>query len=178
MEFIPLEIEGAFGIIEESQLDSRGSLTRIWDSNSVLGEFKLNQSSIVMNPKSGTLRGLHYQSEPFSESKVVECVSGKVFDVIVDLREESSTYRKHLEVMLGPTETYLGLFVPPGCAHGYQTLEKDSTLIYFMDKQYSGQHAQGIFWQDVDRLIRWPSSEVIVSDRDNNWPKFQVVPWL
>ena len=160
MEFIPLEIEGAFGIIEEPQLDSRGSLTRIWDSNSVLGEFKLNQS------------------EPFSESKVVECVSGKVFDVIVDLREESSTYRKHLEVMLGPTETYLGLFFPPGCAHGYQTLEKDSTLIYFMDKQYSGQHAQGIFWQDVDRLIRWPLSEVIVSDRDNNWPKFQVVPWL
>ena len=170
MEFIPLEIEGAFGIIEESQLDSRGSLTRIWDSNSVLGEFKLNQSSIVMNPKLGTLRGLHYQSEPFSESKVVECVSGKVFDVIVDLREESSTYRKHLEVVLGPTETYLGLFVPPGCAHGYQTLEENSTLVYFMDREHSPENSHGINWNDPTLSINWPQSPSLVSERDSKWP--------
>jgi dTDP-4-dehydrorhamnose 3,5-epimerase len=170
MEFIPLEIEGAFGIIEEPQLDSRGSLTRIWDSNSVLGEFKLNQSSIVMNPKLGTLRGLHYQSEPFSESKVVECVSGKVFDVIVDLREESSTYRKHLEVMLGPTETYLGLFVPPGCAHGYQTLEENSTLVYFMDQEHSPENSHGINWNDPTLSINWPQSPSLVSERDSKWP--------
>ena len=170
MEFIPLEIEGAFGIIEEPQLDSRGSLTRIWDSNSVLGEFKLNQSSIVMTPKLGTLRGLHYQSEPFSESKVVECVSGKVFDVIVDLREGSSTYRKHLEVMLGPTETYLGLFVPPGCAHGYQTLEENSTLVYFMDREHSQENSHGIYWNDPTLSINWPRVPSLVSERDSKWP--------
>ncbi len=170
MEFIPLEIEGAFGIIEEPQLDSRGSLTRVWDSNSVLGNFKLNQSSIVTNPKSGTLRGLHYQREPFSESKVVECVSGKVFDVIVDLREGSSTCRKILEVVLGPTETYLGLFVPPGCAHGYLTLEENSTLIYFMDREHSLENSHGINWDDPSLSINWPKVPSLVSERDSKWP--------
>ena len=170
MEFIPLEIEGVFGIIEEPQLDSRGSLTRIWDSNSVLGEFKLKQSSIVTNPKLGTLRGLHYQREPFSESKVVECVSGKVFDVIVDLREGSSTYGRYLEVVLGPIETYLGLLVPPGCAHGYQTLEDNSTLVYFMDREYSSENSHGINWNDPTLSINWPRVPSLVSERDSKWP--------
>ena len=170
MEFIPLKIEGVFGIIEHPQLDSRGSLTRLWDSNSVLSEFKLNQSSIVTNPKSGTLRGLHYQSEPFSESKVVACVSGKVFDVIVDIREGSSTYGKHLEIVLGPTETYLGLFVPPGCAHGYQTLEENSTLIYFMDREHSSENSHGINWNDPTFSINWPRVPSLVSERDSKWP--------
>jgi dTDP-4-dehydrorhamnose 3,5-epimerase len=170
MEFIPLGIGGAFGIIEQPQLDSRGSLTRIWDSNSVLGDFKLNQSSIVTNPNTGTLRGLHYQVEPFSETKVVECVSGKVFDVIVDLREGSSTYGKHLEVVLGPTETYLGLFVPRGCAHGYQTLEENSILVYFMDREYSSENSYGINWNDPTLSINWPRAPYLMSERDSKWP--------
>ena len=95
MEFSPLGIEGAFGIIGESQVDSRGTLTRVWDCNTILGNFNLNQSSVVSNPTKGTLRGLHYQVEPFSENKVIECVSGRVFDVIVDLRNESRTYGTH-----------------------------------------------------------------------------------
>lgn len=170
MEFIPLEIEGAFGIIEEPQLDSRGSLTRIWDSNSLLGEFKINQSSIVTNPKLGTLRGIHFQSEPFSESKVIECVSGKVFDVIVDLRGGSSTYGRHLEVVIGPTETYLGLVVPSGCAHGYQTLDENSTLVYFMDREYSSENSHGINWNDPTLSINWPLVPSLVSERDSKWP--------
>jgi dTDP-4-dehydrorhamnose 3,5-epimerase len=175
MEFVALEIEGVQGIIEETHIDSRGSFTRLWDSNSMLGSNELNQSSIVFNPLPGTLRGLHYQSEPFSENKVVECVSGKVFDVIVDLRKESPTYRKHLEVTLGPSETYLGLFVPAGCAHGYLTLEQNSILVYFMDKAYSPESARGIHWSDPKRVINWPRPPSIVSKNDSSWPEFLVL---
>jgi dTDP-4-dehydrorhamnose 3,5-epimerase len=170
MEFVPLEIEGVQGIIENSHIDSRGSLIRIWDSNSFLSVFKLNQSSIVLNPISGTLRGLHYQSEPFAENKVVECVSGKVFDVIVDLRRESRTYGRHLEVALGPSERYLGLFVPAGCAHGYLTLEPNSILVYFMDKAYSADHARGIIWNDSKLCINWPGEPTLISASDLKWP--------
>jgi dTDP-4-dehydrorhamnose 3,5-epimerase len=169
MEFVTLEIEGVLGIIAEFKADSRGSLIRVWDSNSILGSFDLNQSSIVTNPTTGTLRGLHYQAEPFSENKVIECVSGKVFDVIVDLREESPTYGAHLEVVLGPSEVYSGLFVPAGCAHGYLTLEPFSTLIYFMDKEYSSLHARGLIWDDPKLSIGWPNRPVLISERDTNW---------
>ena len=170
MEFVSLEIEGAFGIIEEPHSDSRGSLTRVWDSNSFLVGFNLKQTSIVSNPVKGTLRGLHYQDEPFSENKVIECVSGKVFDVIVDLRIDSHTYGEHLEVTIGPYEEYLGLFVPAGCAHGYLTIEPNSSLLYFMDKEYSSAHSQGLPWNDPKLSINWPSTPALISERDSNWP--------
>lgn len=171
MQFIPLEVVGVLGIVGDSHSDSRGTLTRVWDSNSVLDKFNLIQSSIVSNPKARTLRGLHYQAEPFSENKVIECVAGKVFDVVIDLRKDSHTYGEHLEVVLGPSEAYLGLFVPAGCAHGYLTLEPNSTLLYFMDKPYSADHARGIHWMDSKLLIRWPSAPLIVSESDASWPQ-------
>lgn len=173
MEFIPLEIEGVQGIVEKTRIDCRGSLTRVWDSNSILERFKLNQSSIVLNPTSGTLRGLHFQNEPFAENKVVECVTGRVFDVIVDLREKSDTFGRHIEVIIGPSETYLGLFIPAGCAHGYLTLEPDSTLLYFMDKEYSAENSKGIRWNDPKMQIKWPIEPSIISARDNSWPTFE-----
>ena len=132
--------------------------------------FELNQSSIVLNPLSGTLRGLHYQADPFAENKVVECVSGKVFDVIVDMRKESSTFKKHLEIYLGPLEKFFGIFVPAGCAHGYLTLEENSTLIYFMDKEHSPANSYGIFWNDPNLPINWPTQPIRMSERDSKWP--------
>ena len=173
MKFVPLEIEGVLGIIETSHTDFRGSLTRVWDSNSILKNFNLSQSSFVMNPIQGTLRGLHYQSDPFSENKVIECLSGKVFDVIVDVRKDSSTYGRHLAIELGPSAEYIGLYVPSGFAHGYLTLEPDTILIYFMDKEYSQAHAQGVFWGDSSLSINWPMQPVICSDKDTNWPKME-----
>jgi len=173
MKFTPMELEGVYGIIEEPYSDSRGTLTRVWDSNSMLGKFALIQSSIVTNPMIGTLRGIHFQTPPFSENKVVECINGRVFDVVVDLREDSFTYGRHLEILLGPFETYLGLFIPAGCAHGYLTLEPDSTLLYFMDKEYSPEHASGIPWNDRTFSVNWPQIPKIISERDSNWPDFQ-----
>ena len=173
MEFIPLVVDGVFGIISESHVDSRGSLTRVWDKKSPLGNFDLAQSSVVLNPKARTLRGLHFQTIPFSENKVIECVSGRVFDVIIDLRPESSTYKKQLAIHLGPDEKFLGVHVPAGCAHGYLTLEEDSTLIYFMDREYSVKNSRGLLWNDSSLSINWPSEPALISEQDKSWPSLQ-----
>ena len=170
MEIIPLAIDGTSGIILDSHEDIRGSLTRVWDKNSILGNFDLIQSSIAINPKSKTMRGLHFQSIPFSENKIVQCVSGKVFDVIVDLRKESSTYKKHITIEIGPSANFGGVYIPSGCAHGYLTLEDDSTLIYFMDREYSPENSSGLFWNDPALSINWPSNPVLISERDSTWP--------
>ena len=118
IKFTSLQILDSSALTLETILDNRGSLSRIWEENSVLKKFNLSQASIVNNPVMGTLRGLHYQSEPYSENKVIQCVSGKAFDVILDLRKDSSTYKKLLEIEIGPECLYQGLFVPSGCAHG------------------------------------------------------------
>ena len=169
MEFVPLAIDGVFGIISESNIDSRGSLVRVWDQDSRLKTFNLVQSSFVLNPQRHTLRGLHFQSSPYSENKIVQCVSGKVFDVIVDLREESETFREHLEVILGPDETFIGVLIPVGCAHGYLTLEDNTSLIYFMDKEYFPESAQGLIWNDPLLSIKWPNQPKLISERDSKW---------
>ena len=169
MKLVPLAIDGVFGIISQSSIDSRGSLTRVWDKNSPLVKFNLVQSSFVLNPQKNTLRGLHYQTYPYSENKVVQCVSGKVFDVIVDLREKSKTFREHMEVILGPKETYLGVLIPFGCAHGYLTLEENTSLLYFMDKEFFPESAQGLLWNDPLLAINWPTQPDLISDRDSKW---------
>jgi len=170
IKFTSLQIQDSLAITLGFILDNRGSLTRIWEENSVLKAFKLNQASIVSNPVTGTLRGLHYQSAPYSESKLIQCVSGKVFDVILDLRKESATYKKHIEIEIGPGCAYQGLFVPAGCAHGYLTLEPNSSLIYFMDKAYSPENSKGIRWNDSRLLINWPCKPTLVSQQDLQWP--------
>lgn len=169
MDFVPLEIIGAFGIIESTTSDFRGSFIRTWDVDTQLGFFEINQSSITHNPKAGTLRGMHYQVEPYTENKVVFCVNGKVFDVILDLRKDSVSFGINSSFEIGPNSPYLGLFVPAGCAHGYLTLENDSTLLYFMDKSYSEEHSSGVLWNDPKFSIDWPSRPMILSERDANW---------
>jgi dTDP-4-dehydrorhamnose 3,5-epimerase len=170
MEFHPLEIEGVLGISSEPQSDARGHFSRIWDADSILNNFRISQASAVHNPIIGTLRGLHFQTNPYSENKVVACITGKVFDVVVDLRLDSLTYGRHLELILGPFEKYFGVIVPSGFAHGYLTLEPNSSLVYFMDKDYSAEHSAGIFWGDPKLSIKWPMQPKVVSSRDSNWP--------
>ena len=173
IKFTSLQIQTSLAVTSETIFDNRGSITRIWEENSVLTAFKLSQASIVSNPVTGTFRGLHYQSEPYSENKLIQCVSGKVFDLILDLRKDSSTYKKLIEIEIGPECVYQGLFVPAGCAHGYLTLEPNSTLIYFMDKAYSPENSQGIRWNDPKLLINLPCEPTLVSQQDLQWPGFE-----
>lgn len=169
---VSLKIDGSFGLIVQPVLDFRGTLIRIWENTLLAGKFEPKQASVVSNPASFTLRGLHFQQPPFSETKIVQCISGKVFDVILDLREKSSTYGEYVTVEIGPSCTYQGLVVPSGCAHGYITLESNSTLIYFMDNLYSAENSRGVLWNDPNLKINWPHEPVFVSDKDLTWPFF------
>jgi len=169
----PLKIHGAFSISLQNRVDNRGSMVRIWESQGELEKFELNQASFVANPLPKTLRGMHYQEEPFAENKILYCVSGLIFDVIIDLRETSKTYLQHEAIEIGPESPFQGLFVPKGCAHGYLTITPHSNLVYFMDKSYSAQNARGLLWNDPILKIKWPFNPVCISDRDKNWPNLK-----
>jgi dTDP-4-dehydrorhamnose 3,5-epimerase len=173
MRFASLEIQDCLAFTSELRKDSRGSLTRLWEENAIISEFTIVEASMANNPISGTLRGLHFQTEPYSENKIIQCVSGKVFDVVLDIRKESNTYRKHVAIEIGPSCKFQGLFVPKGCAHGYLTLEQNTSLIYFMDNRHSKTHSRGLRWNDSEFSIDWPSKPKIVSSEDSGWPMFR-----
>ena len=171
--FQKLQIQDSLGIGLREKTDDRGSLTRIWDSNAFSDKYKISEISIVNNPVSYTLRGLHFQKEPFAENKIVYCVYGRVFDVLVDLRTKSKTYLQHTGVEIGPDSQYQGMYIPAGCAHGYLTLNSNSTLIYFMDKHFSETNSFGIRWDDPKFRISWPNHPILVSERDAKLPYFK-----
>jgi dTDP-4-dehydrorhamnose 3,5-epimerase len=171
VEFVPLRIEGVLALKQTNYEDNRGKLIRVWDQNDLMSDFSLNQCSIVSNPSAGTLRGIHYQTDPYSERKIVQCFTGKVFDVVVDLREDSISFGDYVSLEIGPSSNFIGLVVPNGCAHGYLTLEPDSKLIYFMDKEYSPQNSCGLLWNDPKLAIDWPMHPTSISPRDASWPR-------
>ena len=173
MKLEKLGLKGIRGIANEKKSDSRGTLVRIWDEEFAIPEFNLAQGSFVSNPELGTLRGLHFQSDPFSESKILYCVSGKIFDVIVDIRPKSPTYKKHLVVELGLNQEFMGLIIPAGFAHGYLTLETNSNLIYFMDTPFKKENVDGIHWERNCLDIKWPFNPIVISEKDSELKDFQ-----
>lgn len=175
MELESLEIAGVFGIKTSTSFDDRGSFLRVWDVDNFREQIELVQASVANNPYPRTLRGLHFQTHPYSETKVVQCVLGSVFDVVVDLRRSSSTYGKHLSIRMGSKEMYQGIVVPKGFAHGYLTLEAHSTLLYFVDSPYVPESSKGIVWNDPILQISWPLEPKIISDRDKNFPVMESI---
>jgi dTDP-4-dehydrorhamnose 3,5-epimerase len=173
VELIPLGLDGVFGIKSPVSLDERGSFVRLWDQSDLKNHMELTQASAAINPKTRTLRGLHFQTAPHEETKVVQCIMGSVFDVVVDLRKNAPTYGDHTSIRIGPMELYQGIFVPKGFAHGYLTLEPNSTLLYFMDYPYVAESAEGIVWNDPTLQIAWPFEPEIVSSRDKNFKQLK-----
>lgn len=174
IKFTTLKIQNCLAFTSDFTSDSRGSLTRIWEENPFLAAFKLIEASIVINPMVGTLRGLHFQGEPSAENKIIQCVSGKAFDVVLDIRKESVTYKEYIAIEIGPECRFQGLFVPAGCAHGYLTLEPETSFIYFMDCAYLPEKSRGIRWNDPNWLINWPIKPSIVSQQDSDWPVMEL----
>jgi dTDP-4-dehydrorhamnose 3,5-epimerase len=132
---------------------------------------RVAQCNVSFNKKQGTLRGLHYQVAPFEEAKLVRCTHGAIYDVIVDLRPGSSSFLRHATVVLSAGNRRM-LYVPEGCAHGFQTLEDDSEVFYQMSERYSAEHARGVRWNDPAFGIEWPPAERIMTDRDRTYPDF------
>ncbi|MFM7795414.1 MAG: dTDP-4-dehydrorhamnose 3,5-epimerase [Candidatus Nitrosotenuis sp.] len=155
--------------------DERGFFARILDVKK-FAEVGLNtkivQSSISHNKKKGTLRGMHYQAKPYEEDKIICCVKGKIFDVIVDIRQDSPTYKKWFGVELDANE-YKTLYVPKGFAHGFQTLEDDVEVFYQMSEFFMPEYARGIRWNDEAIKIEWPLKPSIISKRDLSYDSFK-----
>lgn len=175
MIFSETVLKGAYLLEPEPAVDQRGSFARVfcreWFSEHGLkGEFL--QNSISENIKRGTLRGMHYQDKPAAEVKLVQCVRGALFDVIIDLRPGSETYCKWYGVELSAGNRRL-LYVPEGFAHGFQTLLDDTAVYYMISEAYAPEYARGVRWNDPAFGIKWPLSESVISEKDMLLPDYE-----
>ena len=152
--------------------DSRGYFQRIW-CEKTLGEHGLNatisQINTSCNEEAGTLRGLHLQSVPAEEVKIAQCVRGSVFEVLVDLRKESATYLSWFGIELKELDQRQ-LYVPEGCAHGYQALVDGTVVQYSTSAPYSPHLEHGVRWDDPVIAMKWPLTPINVTDKDSSWP--------
>jgi dTDP-4-dehydrorhamnose 3,5-epimerase len=174
MIFTESKLKGAFLIDVERKRDERGFFARTWSDKEFREhaiEFAPAQSSVSHNRLKGTLRGMHYQAAPYQECKLVRCVRGAIFDVIIDLRPESPTCKTWLGVEL-TAANYRMLYIPKDFAHGFQTLADDTEVLYLMDDAYNPQAERGIRWNDPRVSIRWPLNVSAISDKDKGWPDF------
>ena len=176
MRFLETAIAGVVVVEVDEHVDERGSFARTWcreemTNAGLAGE--LAQCSLSRNPRAGTLRGLHFQRSPHEEAKLVRCTRGAIFDVAVDLRPESPTYCAWVGVRLDP-ESGRALYIPEGCAHGFQTLAEESDVAYMISTPYAPDSAAGVRWDDPAFAIEWPSADArIIGERDLAWPDFE-----
>ena len=172
MIFTPVQLEGAFVIEPERIEDDRGFFARSWCAAEFEArrlDARIDQCNISFNRDKGTLRGMHYQKPPHEEAKLVRCTRGAIYDVIVDIRTDSPTYRKWVGVELTATNHCM-LYVPKGLAHGFQTLADDSEVFYQMSVSYQADSAAGFRNDDPVVDIKWPVGRKIVSEKDGALP--------
>lgn len=171
MNFLATKVSGAYIIELDIQPDERGFFTRIFCKRlfKEIGHSKeFVQFNHSLNYKRGTLRGLHYQAPPACEIKLIRCIRGAVFDVIVDLRQNSPTFLQHVAVELSVANRRM-IYIPEGCAHGFQTLEDNSELLYYHTEFHSPEAERGVYYNDPKLHISWPEPLTAISDRDSNF---------
>ena len=171
MIFSEIKLKGVFLIELEKIIDERGFFARSWDKDIFEKNgcnTNLVQCNISFNKKKGTLRGMHFQDSPHQEVKLVRCTKGKIFDVIIDLRENSITKNQWFGVELSENNGKM-LYIPEGFAHGFQTLEDDSEVFYQMSEFYHPELSKGKKWDDPIFNITWPISKPIISIKDSEW---------
>ena len=174
MIFTPTPLAGAFVIEPEPIPDARGLFARTWCQRELEAhelDGHLAQCSTSFNKRKGTLRGMHYQVAPFAETKIVRCTRGSMYDVILDLRPESPTFRRHFGATL-TADNRKAMYIPKGFAHGFQTLEDDTEVLYQISEFYSPEHSRGVRWNDPAFGIAWPPDERILSERDRAYSDF------
>jgi len=178
MIFVETKLPGAFIVDLETVEDERGFFSRTWCRQEFAAHGLasiLAQCSISFNHKSGTLRGMHYQIAPFQEAKLVRCTAGAIYDVILDLRRNSSSFGDWLAVEL-TSRNHRMIYVPEGFAHGFQTLEKNTEVFYQISEIYAPQFARGIRWDDPKFRIEWPAADRTISRRDASYADFELDP--
>lgn len=175
MRFDETKLPGVFEISLEPMNDERGFFARSWCRH----EFErhglnpaIAQCNISFNEKKGTLRGVHFQGEPHPEDKIVRCTQGSIYDVVVDLRPDSATYKKWIGVLLSAANRRM-VYVPKGCGHGLLTLEDRTEVYYQMSEFYYPELSRGIRWNDPAFQIKWPDQPSVMSERDRSYPDFE-----
>ncbi|MBI2826653.1 MAG: dTDP-4-dehydrorhamnose 3,5-epimerase [Planctomycetia bacterium] len=175
MKFTPTKVRGAYAIDVERRIDERGFFARSWCENEFAAHgltARVAQINVSRNTRRGTLRGMHYQQAPHEEAKVVSCTQGAIYDVVVDLRRDSPTYMAWDAAEL-TAENCRMLYVPLGCAHGFQTLTDDAQLLYLMSEIHAPAQARGVRYDDPALAIAWPLTVTCISDADRSWPDYQ-----
>lgn len=176
MRFIPTSLKGAFIIEPERHDDRRGHFARVWcrrewEEHGL--DPRLVQCSESFNRKKGTLRGMHYQAAPHAETKLVRALTGSIFDVVIDLRPHSPMFLRHLTMILTARNRRM-LYVPAGCAHGFQTLEDNTFVSYQMSEFYCPECSRGVRWNDPVFGVSWPEDERTMIERDRDYPDYSL----
>jgi len=174
MIFKNTKIAGVYLLEPERITDDRGFFARMWCQTEFTEhgiDSRVVQCNLSFNPRKGTLRGMHYQRAPYEETKIVRCTMGAVFDVAVDLRRDSPTFKQWVGAPL-TAENREMLVIPPGCAHGYLTLTDNAEVSYQMSAYYAPNHGAGVRWNDPAFDIRWPGDVTLIAARDGNYPDF------
>ncbi|MFW6217987.1 MAG: dTDP-4-dehydrorhamnose 3,5-epimerase family protein [Verrucomicrobiota bacterium] len=174
MKFEALPIEGAWLVSMEPRGDDRGYFARVFCRHEVEAHGinpEVAQINCSRSAQAGTMRGLHWQKAPAEETKLFRCLSGSVYDVMVDMRPDSASYLQHYGVELRAGDLRM-VFVPRGCAHGFMTLADDTEVEYLVSEFYAGELEDGLRHDDPYFDIRWPREAVVVSDKDRSWPLF------
>jgi dTDP-4-dehydrorhamnose 3,5-epimerase len=174
VKFVETELPGLLVVELEWARDERGSFARTfdlseWEVRGMCG--RVVQCNLSRNDRPGTLRGMHYQEAPYEEAKLVRCGKGAVFDVAVDLRRDSPTFRRWFGLELSEENGRM-LHIPAGLAHGFLTLTETSEVVYQMSAAYAPAHARGVRWDDPAFAIAWPAVPSVISERDRTFPDF------
>lgn len=172
MKLVPTEIPAVLEVVEEPHEDERGAFVRLWDADVLAAAgiaHRCTQLSLSRNHRAGTLRGLHYAAPPHAETKLVRCVRGAIHDVAVDLRPGSPSYGRHVARRLA-ARSGGGLLIPAGFAHGFQTLEDESDVLYGIDLPYVPAAARAVRYDDPTLAIAWPLAVSVISKRDAGAP--------
>lgn len=172
MKFVETPIAGAWLIEPEPHEDDRGHFMRAWcrrefENHAIA--FTPAQANMAYSRKAGTIRGMHFQSAPAPEAKLVRCTRGSLFDVVVDLRPGSPSYRRWFGARLSADDGRM-LFLPEGCAHGCQSMEDSTELHYLTSAMYAPEHAGGVRFDDPAIGVRWPLAVASISEQDRTWP--------
>lgn len=174
MIFHETKLRGVFEVRLDPRSDERGFFARSWCEKEFAAHGlnpRLVQCNVSFNVRKGTLRGVHYQDEPYPEAKLVRCTRGTIYDVAVDLRPQSPTFKRWVAAVLSAENRHM-LYIPEGCAHGFLTLTDNTEVFYQMSEFYHPESARGVRWDDPAFQIVWPEKVEVISERDRNYPDF------
>lgn len=175
MTFHRTKLERVVEIDLDLNTDERGFFARSWCQKEFEDQDlnpRVLQCNVSFNERQGTLRGIHYQDKPYQEAKLVRCTKGAIYDVVVDLRPQSPTFKDWIAVALTAKKRNM-LYVPEGCGHGFLTLEDKTEVFYQMSEFYHAEVSRGVRWDDPAFQIVWPREVEVISERDRAYPDFQ-----